>query len=255
MKKIIKLSMLWCIAIVMHGCASMEYYEFIEPERSASQQFIGTPYVYSGSVESKQNSKKYQFSGVLYDLDDKYLDITIPNDITEKEHPMISASLDSTLRHNLIELSNSEAKQLSEAALLVVNPSYPFHLDAIKEQPQEFFRQNYLKYQPLVLSAMAPEEFNCPNIVLLNIDVHEELPTTLEYGYCEIKGDKSSYIWHSLLADKIVNNVVHDKMIGHQISYLGFIVTVPFDVITASFYTLGWSLVSSKNLMASGEEE
>ena len=247
--------MLWCIAMVMHGCASIEYYEFIEPERSASEQFIGTPYVYSGSVESKKDSNHYQFSGVLYDLDDKYLDITIPNNISIKEHPMISATLDSKLRHNLIELSNSEVQQVSDKpALLVVNPSYPFHLDLIKEQPQEFFRQNYLKFQPLVLSAMALEEFNCPNIILLNIDVYEELPTTLEYGYCKIKGDNSSYIWHSLMADKIVNNVVHDKMIGHQISYLGFIVTVPFDVITASFYTLGWSLVSSKNLMASGEE-
>lgn len=241
MLKILKTPLIFCLFFVLHGCASIEYYGLIEPERSASEQFIDTPYVYSGSVEIQQDSNHYQFSGVLYDQDDKYLDILIPNKILIKEH--------------LIELSNSDVqKATGEPALLVVNPNYPFHLDAIKNQPQEFFQQNYLKYQPLVLSEIAATKFDCPNIVLLNIDIYEELPTTLEYGFCEIQGDYSSYIWHTILADKIANNVEHDKVFGYQVVYLGFIVTVPVDVIAASFYTLGWAMVSSKNLMVSGEE-
>jgi hypothetical protein len=238
MLKILKLSFLYYIILVLYGCASIEYYELIEPERSANQQFIGTPYVYSGLVNTQTDSKNYQFSGVLYDLEDKYLDITIAS--TEQ---------------NLIELTNSDTSQLSgEPALLVVNPDYPFHLDTIKGHPQEFFQQNYLKYQPLALAEIGNEKFECPDIILLNIDIYEEFPTTLEFGYCAKEGDYSTYTWHTSLADKIANNVEHDKMLGYQIAYLGFIVTVPVDVIVASLYTLSWGLVSSKNLMVLGKE-
>jgi hypothetical protein len=255
MLKILKLSFLLCLFFALHGCASIGYYEFIEPERSASQQFIDTPYVYSGSVEAQQDSNHYQFSGVLHDLDDKYLDITIPNEILIKEHLIVTSASDSKLGNNLIELSNTDVKQIvGEPALLVVNPNYPFHLDAIKNHPQGFFQKNYLKYQPVNLSKNTDEKIDCPNIVLLNIDIYEELPTTLEYGACKTKGDYSSYTWHIVLADEVANNVEHDKVFGYQIAYLGFIVTVPVDIIAASFYTLGWALVSTKNLMASGEE-
>lgn len=247
MLKILKTSFLCFIALALHGCASLEYYEFIDPERSANQQFIGTPYVYSGLVETQQDSKNYQFSGVLHDPEDKYLDIAIPNNIAVAEAATVTA--------NLIELKNSNTEQGGgEPALLVVNPDYPFHLDDIKDQPKVFFQQNYLKYQPQALSRLDIEQFNCPNIILLNIDIYEEFPTTLEFGYCETEGDHSTYTWHTALAERIANNVEHEKVFGYQVAYLGFIVTVPVDVIAASFYTLGWGMVSSKNLMTSGEE-
>jgi len=272
MLTIIKLPLLCFILVVLHGCASIEYYEFLEPQRSANQQFIGTPYVYSGLLEIGQKSNHYQFSGVLYDRDDKYLDITIPTsvlasapiNISRLDHARAS-TLQQSERHNkTVELSNSHEKQLTEKqliekpALLVVNPSYPFNLDVIKAQPLDFFQQYYWQYQPEnpigVLSQPAIEDIRCPDILLLNIDVYEELPTTLELGYCKTEGDNSSYTWQSVTSENIANNVEHDKMFGHQVSYLGFLLTVPFDIIAAPFYTLGWGLIASKNLLFSGEE-
>jgi len=255
MNKIIKLSMLWSITLVLHGCATIEYYELLEPQRSSSQQFIDIPYVYSGTMESDSKERKFQFSGVLHDGDHKYLDIKIPRDMSIKEHPMISAVLDTQLGHNIVELSNSDKERLiGEPALLVVNPNYPFNLDMIKAQPELFHQQHYLQYQPLALSQAARGNSDCPNILLLNIDIHDEQPTTLEYGYCKIAGDPSSYAWQVIENERIVNHVEHDKIFGHQVAYLGFLVTVPFDMIVSPFYTLGWGIVASKNLMFSGEE-
>jgi hypothetical protein len=259
MQKIMKLCILWLASVILHGCATLEYYELLEPQRSSKQQFIDIPYVYSGSMESNGQEYKFQFSGVLHDGDDKYLDIKIPRDLSRKEHPMISAVLDHQLGHNLAELSNSDVERSTgEPALLVVNPNYPFNLAAIKSQPALFYQQHHLQYhlqdQSLALSQAARGVSDCPNILLLNIDINDERPTTLEYGYCKIKGDHSSYTWQIIDAEKIANHVEHDKIFGHQIAYLGFLVTVPFDVIAAPFYTLGWGLVASKNLMFSGEE-
>ena len=44
-------------------------------------------------------------------------------------------------------------------------------------------------------------------------------------------------------------------MFGHQLGYLGFLVTVPFDLLVSPFYTLGWGLIASKNLLFSVDEE
>jgi len=255
MKKIMKLCILWLFSVILHGCATFEYYELLEPQRSSKQQFIDIPYVYSGSMKSNAQEHKFQFSGVLHDRDDKYLNIKIPRDLSRKEHPMIGAVLDHQLGHNLVELSNSDVERSTgEPALLVVNPNYPFNLAAIKAQPALFYQQHYLQYQALALSQAAQGISDCPNILLLNIDINDEYATTLEYGYCKIKGDHSSYAWKIIDDERIVNYVEHDKIFGHQIAYLGFLVTVPFDVIASPFYTLGWGLVASKNLMFSGEE-
>jgi hypothetical protein len=255
MKKIMKLCILWLSSVILHGCATFEYYELLEPQRSSKQQFIDIPYVYSGSMESKAQGNKFQFSGVLHDGDDKYLNITIARDTSHKEPTMISAVLDHQLGHKLVELSNSDVEHSTgEPALLVVNPNYPFNLAGIKAQPELFYQQHYLQYQPLTLSQAARGASDCPNILLLNIDINDERPTTLEYGYCKKRGDHSSYTWQIIDDDKIANHVEHDKIFGHQIAYLGFLVTVPFDVIVSPFYTLGWGLVASKNLMFSGEE-
>jgi hypothetical protein len=255
MQKLIKILTLWFIVLVLPGCATIEYYELLEPQRSNSQQFIDIPYVYSGTMESNSQERKFQFSGVLHDDDDKYLNIKIPRDNTRKEHPMISAVLDTKLGHNLVELSNSDVERAKgEPALLVVNPNYPFNLEAIKALPELFYQQHYLQYQPLVLSQAARGTSGCPNLLLLNIDIHDERPTTLEYGHCKVEGDPSSYTWKVIENEKIANYVEHDKIFGHQIAYLGFLVTLPLDVIVAPFYTLGWGIVASKNLMFSGEE-
>jgi hypothetical protein len=255
MKKIAKLFILCLSYVILHGCATVEYYEFLEPQRSSKQQFIHIPYVYSGSMESHAQENKFQFSGVLHDGDDKYLNITIARDTSRKKHPMISAVLDHQLGHDLVKLSNSDVEHSTgEPALLVVNPNYPFNLEVIKAQPALFYQQHYLQYQPLVLSQAARGTTGCPNLLLLNIDINDERPTTLEYGYCKIDGDSSSYTWRIIENEKIANSVEHDKIFGHQVAYLGFLVTVPFDVIAAPFYTLGWGLVASKNLMFSGEE-
>jgi hypothetical protein len=255
MKKIIKLCILWLSSVIFHGCATFEYYELLEPQRSSKQQFIDIPYVYSGFMESNAQENKFQFSGVLHDGDDKYLNITITRDTSRKKHPMIRAKLDHQLGDALVELSNSDVEHSTgEPALLVVNPNYPFNLAAIKTQPALFYQQHYLQYQPLVLSQAARGTSGCPNLLLLNIDINDERPTTLEYGYCKKRGDHSSYAWQIIDDEKIANDVEHDKIFGHQIAYLGFLVTVPFDVIAAPFYTLGWGLVASKNLMFSGEE-
>lgn len=245
MFNIIKLPLLCFILIVLQGCATIEYYEFLEPQRSAHQQFIDTPYVYSGLVETGVQTHQFQFSGVLYDTDNKILDINIATNIAtnvaNKEH------------HNVVELSNSDFERaLGEPALLVVNPNYPFNLDAIKAQPDAFAQKYYLQYQP-------HQPSTCPHIVLLNIDIYEELPTTLEFALCQsasanVDKAKNSYVWQTINADDISNKVEHDKMFGHQVGYLGFLVTVPFDVIVAPLYTLGWGLVASKNLLFSGEE-
>jgi len=257
MLTIIKLPFLCFILVVLHGCASIEYYEYLEPQRSANQQFIGTPYVYSGLLEIGQQSNHYQFSGVLYDRDDKYLDITIPTSVSTStptnsirtDHSRVSTSQRGELKSKVVELNNSDSKQLTgKPALLVVNPNYPFNLDVIKAQPLGFFQQYGVLSQPAI------EDIRCPDILLLNIDVYEELPTTLELGYCKTEGDNSSYIWHTVTSENIANNVEHNKMFGHQVSYLGFLLTVPFDIIAAPFYTLGWGLIASKNLLFSGEE-
>ncbi len=267
MLNIIKLPLLCFILVVLHGCASIEYYEFLEPQRSANQQFIGTPYVYSGLLEIGQKSNHYQFSGVLYDRDDKFLDVTVsttvststPTSITRSDHSRVSTSQQGERHNKTIELNNGDEKKLiGKPALLVVNPSYPFNLDLIKAQPLDFFQQYYWQYQPVNpiggLSQPAIEDIRCPDILLLNIDVYEELPTTLELGYCKIEGDNSSYTWQIITSENIANNVEHNKMFGHQIAYLGFLLTVPIDIIIAPFYTLGWGLIASKNLLFSGEE-
>jgi hypothetical protein len=236
--------------IVLQGCASIEYYEFLEPQRSTHQQFIDTPYVYSGLAEMSEQSKNYQFSGVLYDADDKILNITVPTNLAN------NSSLQS-----LVELSNSDHERaLGEPALLVVNPNYPFNLEEIKSQPDAFARKHYLQYQPLVLSQRARESVvessMCPHILLLNIDIYEELPTTLEIGQCFNTGiETNSYMWQTVNAEHILNSVEHDKMFGHQLGYLGFLVTVPFDMLVSPFYTLGWGLIASKNLLFSVDEE
>ena len=250
MFKILKLPLSCFMFIVLQGCASIEYYEFLEPKRSANQQFIDTPYVYSGLVETSEESQNYQFSGVLYDADDKILDITIPTNFANN-----------LPRQNLVELSNSDyERKLGEPALLVVNPNYPFNIEDIKSQPDAFSREYYLQYQPLVLSQLARESTvepsTCPHILLLNIDVYEELPTTLEIGHCvNTDIETNSYVWQTVNAEHILNNVEHDKMFGHQLGYLGFLLTVPFDMIASPFYTLGWGLIASKNLLFSVDEE
>jgi hypothetical protein len=246
MLNILKLPLLCIIFIVLQGCASIEYYEFLEPQRSANEQFIGTPYVYSGLVEIGEQSQNYQFSGVLYDDDDKILDVTIPTHLAINSDPK-----------NLVELRNSDhERKLGEPALLVVNPNYPFNIEEVKSQPHAFAQKYYLQYQPLLLSQVAVEPSTCPHILLLNIDVYEELPTTLEIGRCFNTGiEASSYVWQIVSADHILNNVEHDKMFGHQLGYLGFLLTVPFDMIASPIYTLGWGLVASKNLLFSVDEE
>lgn len=264
MLKIIKLSLLCFTSVVLHGCATIEYYEFLEPKRSTSQQFIDAPYVYSGRVEINQESHHYQFSGVLHDGTDKFLDIDIPTNIAIKEHPMFSSSLDAKLGHNMVELSNSDHQRvLGEPALLVVNPNYPFDVDTIKAQPSAFSEEYYLQYQAQSVSENELKEpsapSRCPHILLLNIDIYEELPTTLEIAQCSIEqsGEKAgeySYVWQTINPDKILNTVEHDKPFGYQVAYLGLLFTVPFDAIVAPIYTLGWGIVSSKNLLFSGEE-
>ncbi len=250
MLTILKLPLLCLMFIVLQGCASIEYYEFLEPQRSANQQFIDTPYVYSGLVETSEQSQDYQFSGVLYDADDKILDITVPTNLANSSEPQ-----------SLVELSNSDSERtLGEPALLVVNPNYPFNIEDIKSQPEAFARKHYLQYQPLALSQLARESAvepsMCPHILLLNIDIYEELPTTLEIGQCfNIDIETSSYEWRTVNAEDILNNVEHDKMFGHQLGYLGFLVTVPFDMLVSPFYTLGWALIASKNLLFSVDEE
>ena len=255
----IKLPLICFLLVALHGCATIEYYQVLEPRRSANQQFMATPYVYSGLFATDQQSHRYQFSGVLYDHDDKYLDVAIPTIITRLNYSMASTLLKDELRENVVELSNSDKKQsIGRPALLVVNPYYPFNPDVIKMQPLDFFQQYYWQYQPQsqvsVLSQSAQEDINCPHILLLNIDIDEELPTIIELGYCTIEGDNSSYSWQTITSESIVNNVEHNKMFGYQVGYLGFLLTVPFDVIAAPFYTLGWGLVASKNLLFAGEE-
>lgn len=256
MLTILKLPLLCLMFIVLQGCASIEYYEFLEPQRSANQQFIDTPYVYSGLVGTSEQSQDYQFSGVLYDADDKILDITVPTNLANSSEPQ-----------SLVELSNSDSERtLGEPALLVVNPNYPLNIEDIKSQPEAFARKHYLQYQPLALSQLARESAvepsMCPHILLLNIDIYEELPTTLEIGWCsnavanaEANTGTSTYEWRSVNAEYILNNVEHDKMFGHQLGYLGFLVTVPFDLLVSPFYTLGWALIASKNLLFSVDEE
>ena len=250
MLTILKLPLLCLMFIVLQGCASIEYYEFLEPQRSANQQFIDTPYVYSGLVGTSEQSQDYQFSGVLYDADDKILDITVPTNLANSSEPQ-----------SLVELSNSDSERtLGEPALLVVNPNYPFNIEDIKSQPEAFARKHYLQYQPLALSQLARESAvepsMCPHILLLNIDIYEELPTTLEIGQCFDAGvEANTYKWRSVNAEYLLNNVEHDKMFGHQLGYLGFLVTVPFDMLVSPFYTLGWALIASKNLLFSVDEE
>lgn len=250
MLKILKLPLLCFMFIILQGCASIEYYEFLEPQRSANQQFIDTPYVYSGLVETSEQSQDYQFSGVLYDADDKILDITVPTNLANSSEPQ-----------SLVELSNSDSERtLGEPALLVVNPNYPLNIEDIKSQPEAFARKHYLQYQPLALSQLARESAvepsMCPHILLLNIDIYEELPTTLEIGQCFDAGvEANTYKWRSVNAEYLLNNVEHDKMFGHQLGYLGFLVTVPFDMLVSPFYTLGWALIASKNLLFSVDEE
>ena len=250
MLKIVKLPLLCLMFIVLQGCASIEYYEFLEPQRSANQQFIDTPYVYSGLVGTSEQSQDYQFSGVLYDADDKILDITVPTNLANSSEPQ-----------SLVELSNSDSERtLGEPALLVVNSNYPFNIEDIKSQPEAFARKHYLQYQPLALSQLARESAvepsMCPHILLLNIDIYEELPTTLEIGQCFDAGvEANTYKWRSVNAEYLLNNVEHDKMFGHQLGYLGFLVTVPFDMLVSPFYTLGWALIASKNLLFSVDEE
>ena len=250
MLTILKLPLLCLMFIVLQGCASIEYYEFLEPQRSANQQFIDTPYVYSGLVETSEQSQDYQFSGVLYDADDKILDITVPTNLANSSEPQ-----------SLVELSNSDSERtLGEPALLVVNPNYPLNIEDIKSQPEAFARKHYLQYQPLALSQLARESAvepsMCPHILLLNIDIYEELPTTLEIGQCFDAGvEANTYKWQTVNAEDILNNVEHDKMFGHQLGYLGFLVTVPFDMLVSPFYTLGWALIASKNLLFSVDEE
>lgn len=250
MLTILKLPLLCLMFIVLQGCASIEYYEFLEPQRSANQQFIDTPYVYSGLVGTSEQSQDYQFSGVLYDADDKILDITVPTNLANSSEPQ-----------SLVELSNSDSERtLGEPALLVVNPNYPLNIEDIKSQPEAFARKHYLQYQPLALSQLARESAvepsMCPHILLLNIDIYKELPTTLEIGQCfNIDIETSSYEWRTVNAEDILNNVEHDKMFGHQLGYLGFLVTVPFDMLVSPFYTLGWALIASKNLLFSVDEE
>lgn len=254
MFKIIKLPFLCFTYMVLQGCATMEYYEFLEPQRSANQQFIDTPYVYSGLVETGAQANTYQFSGVLHDNDDKYLDIIVPANIAVKEHPMVSSVLDAKLRHNLVELKNTDQeKTLGEPALLVVNPNYPFNLDMIKNKPRDFAEKYYLGYQSQ--SDFQPKsQSDCPHIILLNIDVYEEFPTTIDIAMCQSRAIKDGYVWQTINAEKISNLVEHDKVFGYQIGYLGFLITVPFDAIVSPFYTLGWGLVASKNLLFSGDE-
>lgn len=252
MLKILRLPLLCLMLIVLQGCASIEYYEFLEPQRSANQQFINTPYVYSGLVEISEQSQDYQFSGVLYDADDKILDITVPANLASNSESQ-----------NLVELSNIDHERiLGEPALLVVNPNYPFNVEEIKSQPDAFVQQHYLQFQPLVLSQLARESTvdssSCPHILLLSIDVYEELPTTLEIGQCfntETNTETSIYEWQTVNAEHILNSVEHDKMFGYQIGYLGFLVTVPFDMLVSPFYTLGWGIIASKNLLFSVDEE
>jgi len=250
MLTILKLPLLCLMFIVLQGCASIEYYEFLEPQRSANQQFIDTPYVYSGLVGTSEQSQDYQFSGVLYDADDKILDITVPTNLANSSEPQ-----------SLVELSNSDSERtLGEPALLVVNPNYPLNIEDIKSQPEAFARKHYLQYQPLALSQLARESAvepsMCPHILLLNIDIYEELPTTLEIGQCFDAGvEANTYKWRSVNAEYLLNNVEHDKMFGHQLGYLGFLVTVPFDMLVSPFYTLGWALIASKNLLFSVDEE
>ena len=250
MLTILKLPLLCLMFIVLQGCASIEYYEFLEPQRSANQQFIDTPYVYSGLVENSEQSQDYQFSGVLYDADDKILNITVPTSLANNSEPQ-----------SLVELSNSDSERtLGEPALLVVNPNYPLNIEDIKSQPEAFARKHYLQYQPLALSQLARESAvepsMCPHILLLNIDIYEELPTTLEIGQCFDAGvEANTYKWRSVNAEYLLNNVEHDKMFGHQLGYLGFLVTVPFDMLVSPFYTLGWALIASKNLLFSVDEE
>lgn len=250
MLTILKLPLLCLMFIVLQGCASIEYYEFLEPQRSANQQFIDTPYVYSGLVGTSEQSQDYQFSGVLYDADDKILDITVPTNLANSSEPQ-----------SLVELSNSDSERtLGEPALLVVNSNYPFNIEDIKSQPEAFARKHYLQYQPLALSQLARESAvepsMCPHILLLNIDIYEELPTTLEIGQCFDAGvEANTYKWRSVNAEYLLNNVEHDKMFGHQLGYLGFLVTVPFDMLVSPFYTLGWALIASKNLLFSVDEE
>ena len=263
MFKILKSSLLCLIGIVLQGCATIEYYEFLEPQRSPNQQFIDMPYVYSGLVEIDEQSQNYQFSGVLYDANDTILDIKIPANLAIRSNPQ-----------NLVELSNSDfERKLGEPALLVVNPVHPFNLDTIKSQPHAFARQYYLQYQPTILSAdgveSAQEHATCPDILLLNIDVYEELPTTLELGRCQsavldlvistgadtaIDSEENTYVWQTINTEYILNNVEHDKIFGYQLGYLGFLLTVPFDVVVSPFYTLGWGLVASKNLLFAVDE-
>ena len=250
MLKILRLPLLCLMLIVLQGCASIEYYEFLEPQRSANQQFINTPYVYSGLVEISEQSQDYQFSGVLYDADDKILDIAVPTNLANNSEPQ-----------NLVELSNIDQERiLGEPALLVVNPNYPFNIEEIKSQPGAFARKHYLQYQPLVLSQLARENAVdssiCPHILLLSIDIYEELPTMLEIGQCfNTDIETNSYEWQTVNAEHILNSVEHDKMFGYQIGYLGFLVTVPFDMLVSPFYTLGWALIASKNLLFSVDEE
>lgn len=215
--------------LLLPGCATMEYYAYLEPKRSTNAQFIDMPYVYSGySTTHQAKNSNYQFSGVLLDTDDKYLDININKEF--------------------IILSNTGNKlNPTEPALLVVNPNYPFDLNGIKNNPVEFFQEHYLKnlLQPI-------SHIQCPQILILNIDIYEEQPTTLELGRCSNKDN--NYTWQNINPDDIQNSVEHNKPIGYQLGYLGFLVTLPLDLVVTPIYSLAWGISSSKNLLFSGDE-
>jgi len=246
------------ILIIMSGCATVEYYGFLEPQRSANEQFMDIPYVYSGLVTTKKgNGNKhspklwyeYQFSGVLFDRNNKYLDISIPSNISIKEHSMVSEILDAKLRKNKVTLSNSnKMKDAGDPVLLVINPYYPFRYDDIKAHPEVFFKQYYIHSQTLPQQT----DSTCPRILFLNIDVYEEHPTTMEMSDCPNgqKGNASESIaWEKISQWKIRNQVEHQKPFGYQVGYLGFLITLPVDIVITPLYTIGWGVIASVNLL------
>jgi hypothetical protein len=239
----------------LFGCTTIEYYGYLEPQRTSNTQFIDMPYIYSGKVVVKKARGtlewyNYQFSGALHDTDDKFLNLRIPSNLSIKEHQMVSKKLDAKLRKDQVTISNGDKElMIGEPALLVINPGDSFDMQEIKQNPKDFFRRNYRKDQ----EKRSNSRVACPHIILLNIDIFEEEPTTIEFGHCDTNNnnysDVSQFIWEDVGHNIIRNYVEHDKPFGYQIGYLGFLVTLPLDIIVTPIYTLGWGLLATKNLL------
>ncbi|MBF0226761.1 MAG: hypothetical protein HQK76_15010 [Desulfobacterales bacterium] len=176
---------------------------------------IQYPYIYKGSAEISNDYIKYEFSGVLHDSSKNVLSLQI----YENGNVLISNQKDNI---------NYEKK-----ALLIVNPEHQRYIEteALKQDPEKFFKKIYNDQT---------EKNECPYIIILNLDSILKKEMIIEFSTC-IDG---RILWGNASMKNINNEIAQDRSGIRNILYLGYIITLPVDIVITPVYFIGWGLLS-----------